>query len=62
MAITVYSVKQAAAIVGVSTKTLRNYIKAEQLKATKLGKEYRILEKDLKAFLENGTDATYTTL
>jgi excisionase family DNA binding protein len=45
------SVKQAADIVGVSTRTIRRWIDAKELPFHRLGRQIRIAEDDLTAFL-----------
>lgn len=45
------SVQQAADIVGVSTKTIRRWIDAKELPFHRLGRQIRIAEDDLIAFL-----------
>jgi excisionase family DNA binding protein len=41
----------AATRLAVSTKTLRRWISAEQLRSHRLGRQIRIAEEDLQAFL-----------
>lgn len=57
--IKVYTTEDALEILKVSQRTLYRYIKAGQIKAIKLGREYRITEEALKEFLERGTDRNY---
>jgi excisionase family DNA binding protein len=45
------SVKQAADIVGVSTKTIRRWIDAKELPCHRLGRQIRVTEDDFAAFL-----------
>lgn len=49
----IYSVSETAKILQVSEESIRRYIKSGSLRASKLGKAYRIQEKDLQAFLES---------
>lgn len=49
----IYSVDETAKILQVSEESIRRYIKSGSLRASKLGKAYRIQEKDLQAFLES---------
>ncbi|MBI3379410.1 helix-turn-helix domain-containing protein [Candidatus Gottesmanbacteria bacterium] len=49
----IYTVKQVAEKLQVSLLTVRRYIKAGKLQASKLGKDYRILETDIMKFLQN---------
>jgi DNA binding domain protein, excisionase family len=57
--IKVYTTEDALEILKVSQRTLYRYIKAGQIKAIKLGREYRITEEALREFLERGTDINY---
>ena len=54
--IKVYTTEEALEILKVTQRTLYRYIKARQIKAIKLGREYRITEDALKDFLERGTE------
>lgn len=45
-----YTVEQAAGLLGLHVKTVRAYIRDGRLKATKIGKQYRIARGDLEAF------------
>ena len=44
------SVEQVAAILTLNVRTVRNYVRNGALKATRIGKQYRIDVKDLEAF------------
>lgn len=55
----VYTTTEALDILKVTQRTLYRYIKAGQIKAIKLGREYRITEEALKDFLERGTEDNY---
>lgn len=57
--IKIYTVNEALEVLKVTQRTLYRYIKAGQIKAIKLGREYRITEEALKDFLERGTEANY---
>ena len=57
--IKVYTTEEALEILKVTQRTLYRYIKARQIKAIKLGREYRITEDALKDFLERGTEDNY---
>ena len=46
----ILTVDQAAALLNLHPKTVRQYIRAGQLKARKVGKQWRILQQDLDAF------------
>jgi excisionase family DNA binding protein len=58
-AIKVYTLEEVIEILKVSRRTIYNYIKTEQLKAIKVGREWRVTEKALNAFLETGTEEGY---
>ena len=45
-----YSVEQVADLLGLHVKTVRGYVHDGKLKATKVGKQYRITSEDLAAF------------
>lgn len=47
-----YTVQEAAQMLGLSAVTIRNYIKAGRLKATKAGVSWLITEKNLQNFIE----------
>lgn len=57
--IKVYTVEEALEILKVTRRTLYRYIKAGQIKAVRLGREYRITEEALRDFLEHGTEDHY---
>jgi excisionase family DNA binding protein len=44
-----YSVEQVAALLGLHVKTVRAYVREGRLKATRIGKQYRIVRADLEA-------------
>jgi len=46
-----YTTKQAAEVLQVSVITIRRYIKSGKLKASKIGKDYRIKESDIENLL-----------
>lgn len=46
-----YTADQVAEILNLHPKTVRKFIRLGRLKARKLGKQWRIMEKDLKLFL-----------
>lgn len=60
--IRVYTLEEVADIIGVSRRTVYNYVKAKQIKAVKIGRAWRVTDKALADFLEQGTTADYTTL
>lgn len=45
-----YTVDQAATLLGLHVKTVRGYVRDGRLKATRVGKSYRIARADLEAF------------
>ena len=57
--IKVYTTDEALEVLKVTRRTLYRYIKAGQIKAIRIGREYRITEDALKDFLERGTDSNY---
>lgn len=57
--IKVYTLKEVQDILKVTQRTLYNYIKADQIKAIKLGREWRVTEEALQDFLTTGTDTDY---
>lgn len=48
---TLLTVKEAALYLKLNPLTLYDYIRTGKLKAVKFGRSYRILEEDLKAFI-----------
>ena len=52
---TFYTLKELSDQLKITIFTLRNWIKAGQLKASKVGREYMISSKSMKVFLEKGT-------
>lgn len=57
--IKVYTTEEALEVLKVTKRTLYRYIKAGQIKAIRLGREYRITEEALRDFLEHGTEENY---
>lgn len=57
--IKVYTTEEVESILKVTRRTLYRYIKANQIRVVRLGREYRITEDALKEFLEHGTDKNY---
>ncbi len=45
-----YSVEQVAGVLGLHVKTVRGYVRDGRLKATRVGKQYRIAAADLEEF------------
>lgn len=54
--IKVYTVEEVASVLKLTTRTVYSYIKSGQLKASKIGKYWRVSETALKAFIERGTE------
>ena len=54
--IRVYTLDEIADIIGVGKRTIYNYIKTKQIKAVKIGRAWRITDKALEEFLEQGTE------
>jgi excisionase family DNA binding protein len=50
--IKVYSLKEASKILGVTERTLYNYIKAGRIKVQKIGGKWIITEENLKKFIK----------
>jgi excisionase family DNA binding protein len=50
MAQVLFSVFEVASRLNLHVKTVRNYVRGGQLKATRIGKQYRISRADLEAF------------
>ena len=48
----IYSTEETAEILQLHINTVRRYIKEGALRASKVGKAYRVQEKDLQAFVE----------
>lgn len=44
----------AAEVLGISPRTLRDWLRAGKIKGVKVGKAWRIREVDLQAFIESG--------
>lgn len=51
-----YTLQEVADYLRVSRQTIYNYVTAKRLKASKIGKEYRVTEEDLQAFMERGNN------
>ncbi|MEV1172581.1 helix-turn-helix domain-containing protein [Nonomuraea sp. NPDC049784] len=52
-----YTIDQAAALLGLHVKTVRNYVRDGRLPAVRVGKQYRIAKEDLAAFAGLPIDA-----
>lgn len=55
----VYTTEEVMGVLKVTKRTLYNYIKAGQLKAFKVGREWRVTEDALREFTEHGTQPDY---
>lgn len=51
----VYTIKDTAEILQVTTRSIYSYIKSGKLHAVKLGKEWRITQQDIEELLKTGT-------
>lgn len=49
-----YSVAEAAAVMGISPLTLGDWLRAGKIVGTKIGRKWRITESDLQAFIDAG--------
>ena len=49
-----YTLQEVADHLRVSRQTIYNYVSAKRLPAYKLAQEYRVTEKDLQEFIQNG--------
>lgn len=54
--IKVYTLDEIAELLHVTRRTLYTYVKDGKLKAVKVGKYWRVTEKNLEAFLSKGTE------
>ena len=52
--IKVYTIQEVADILKLSRQTIYNYVNQNKIKATKIGKEYRIEKAALESFLQRG--------
>ncbi|HZM82288.1 MAG TPA: helix-turn-helix domain-containing protein [Candidatus Limnocylindrales bacterium] len=52
-----YTVERVATLLGLHIKTVRGYVRDGKLKATRLGKSYRIARADLEAFAGGPVEA-----
>jgi excisionase family DNA binding protein len=57
--ITFYTIEQTAKLLGVSSLTVRNYIKRGRLKGTRVGRPILITERDIKLFLKTPSFTYY---
>lgn len=54
--IKVYTLEEIAELLHITRRTLYTYVKTGKLKAVKVGKYWRVTEKNLEAFLTKGTE------
>ncbi len=54
MAENMYSAEEAAQILGLQVRTVRNYVREGRLPGVRIGKQYRIARADLEAFTAGG--------
>lgn len=54
--IKIYTLEEVRNILQLTQRTIYNYIKGGKLKASKIGKYWRVQHKDLQAFIEHGTN------
>jgi len=52
-----YTIERAATLLGLHVKTVRGYVRDGRLKATRIGKSYRIARTDLEEFAGGPVDA-----
>lgn len=57
--IKVYTTDEVQELLKVTKRTIYNYIKAGQIRAIKVGRNWRITEDALKDFLKKGTETDY---
>lgn len=55
MAIKVYTPEEAAQILKLSTRTIREYLRIGKITGAKIGKEWRITEEQIREFLDRHT-------
>lgn len=53
----VYTIKETAELLKVTERTIYSYVTAGKLKATKMGKYWRVTEDNIRAFLQQDTPA-----
>jgi len=56
--IKVYTLDEIAAILHITRRTLYSYVKEGKLKGVKIGKYWRVSEKQLEEFLSTGTEVS----
>lgn len=56
----VYTIKETAELLKVTERTIYNYVAAGKLKATKMGKYWRVTEDNIRMFLQEDIPAITT--
>ena len=56
--IKVYTLEEIAELLHITRRTLYSYVKEGKLKAVKVGKYWRVTEKNLEEFLSTGPDVS----
>jgi len=51
----IYTIKETADLLQVTTRSIYSYIKEGKLHAVKIGREWRVTQKDIEKLLETGT-------
>lgn len=54
--IRIYTLEEVRNILKVTQRSVYNYIKSGKLKATKIGREWRVRHEDLQAFIDGETN------
>lgn len=54
----VYTLEEIAELLHITRRTLYSYVKEGKLKGVKVGKYWRVTEKNLEEFLATGTDVS----
>lgn len=52
----IYTVKEVAKILGIGTRSVYNYIRAGDMQAVVVGRQYRISQAHLEDFMKHGAD------
>ena len=50
--VTLYTIDETAELLGITTTTVRNYIKAGRLSGQRIGRPYLVSQRAIKTFLE----------
>jgi len=51
-----FSIKEVAEMLGISSTSVHNYVKSGKLRATKIASAWHIKEADIKAYLDGNTN------